>query len=84
MENNNDKDDLILLHNRHAKFFQRSLAVLPCSLASYDTQRVTIAFFAISGLDLLDRMSAVEDQSEAMVEWLYSCLVTSEDPETDQ
>jgi len=83
MENNNDKDDLILLHNRHAKFFQRSLAVLPCSLASYDTQRVTIAFFAISGLDLLDRMSAVEDQSEAMVEWLYSCLVTSEDPETE-
>jgi len=83
MDSNGDKDDLVLLTQKHAKFFQRSLAVLPSSLASYDSQRVTIAFFSISGLDLLDKISLVSDQTESMIEWLYSCLMISEKPETE-
>jgi len=67
--------DLTLTHGRHAKFFQRTLAVLPSSLSSFDTQRVTIAYFAISGLDLLDRLDLVEDHKASMVSWLYSCLI---------
>ena len=68
--------DLTLTHGRHAKFFQRTLAVLPSSLSSFDTQRVTIAYFAISGLDLLDRLDLVEEQKTSMVSWLYSCLIS--------
>ena len=83
MDSNGEKDDLVLLTQKHAKFFQRSLAVLPSSLASYDSQRVTIAFFSISGLDLLDKISLVSDQTESMIEWLYSCLMISEKPETE-
>jgi len=70
-------DELKLLHSRHAKYFQRTLAVLPCSLASFDTQRVTIAFFAISGLDVLDRLESIAESQPHIVDWLYSCLVTS-------
>ena len=76
-------DELILLHKRHAKFFQRSLAVLPCSLSSYDTQRVTIAFFALSGLDLLGCLELVSEQSPHIIEWLYSCLVISREAERE-
>ena len=76
-------DELILLHKRHAKFFQRSLAVLPCSLSSYDTQRVTIAFFALSGLDLLGCLELVSEQSQHIIEWLYSCLVISREAERE-
>jgi len=68
--------DLTLTHSRHAKFFQRTLAVLPSSLASFDTQRVTVAYFAISGLDLLDRLDMLEDQKASMVNWLYNCLIS--------
>jgi len=73
--------DLVLTHGRHAKFFQRTLAVLPSSLSSFDTQRVTVAYFAISGLDLLDRLDIVESEKAGMVSWLYKCLIS---PSVDQ
>ena len=77
-----EADQLQLLHKRHAKYFQRCLAVLPSSCVSYDTQRVTIAFFAISGLDLLDKLDLIQDVKSEIVDWLYKCLVISEDSET--
>jgi len=76
--------DLVLTHNRHAKFFQRTLAVIPSSLSTFDTQRVTIAYFAISGLDLLDKLDMVEDHKASMVAWLYKCLITPGSSEEDQ
>ena len=82
-DQNNISDELFLLHNRHAKYFQRSLAVLPSSLASYDTQRVTIAFFALSGLDLLSKLELLSDQKVHIIDWFYKCLVISEEEETE-
>ena len=79
--------DLKLTHRRHAKFFQRTLAVLPSSLSSFDTQRVTVAYFAISGLDLLDSLDLVENDKAGMVAWLYRCLISpsvGHDDEADQ
>lgn len=76
------QSDLKLLHNRHAKYFQRTLAVLPCSLASYDTQRITLLFFGVSGLDVLDRLESIASTKTHIVDWLYSCLVSS--PEEEQ
>ena len=75
-------DELHLLHSRHAKYFQRCLAILPSSLASYDTQRVTLAFFAISGLDLLDKLDLIAEQRQDIINWLYKCLVISTDEDT--
>ena len=76
VESGDGGDELQLLHGRHAKFLKRTLDVLPSSLCSYDTQRVTIAYFAVSGLDLLDRLDLVRDQLPAITGWLYSCLVS--------
>ena len=75
-------DELKLLQSRHAKYFQRTLAVLPSSLSSFDTQRVTLAFFAISGLDVLERLETIEDSRAHIVDWLYSCLVSSEEEDS--
>jgi geranylgeranyl transferase type-1 subunit beta len=77
------RGELELTANRHAKFLQRTLHVLPAQLASYDTQRVTIAYFAISGLDVLDRLDLLEDQKDEIIEWLYLnliCPTPGEDP----
>lgn len=71
-----------LAKSRHAKFFLRTLQVLPSSLASFDTQRVTIAFFALSGLDLLDRQDLVQEQRQTIVDWLYRALI-SPPPDTE-
>ena len=75
------QSELKLLHSRHAKYFQRTLAVLPSSLASYDTQRITLLFFGVSGLDVLERLESLADSQTHIVSWLYSCLVSSQEEE---
>jgi len=67
---------LQLTAGRHAKFLQRTLHVLPSSHANFDTQRVTISYFAIAGLDLLDQLELVAGQRREVVEWLHHCLVS--------
>ena len=34
--------------------------------------RVTVAFFALSGLDILNSLHLVEKSKEDIIEWLYS------------
>ena len=41
-----------------------------------DANRMTLLFFAISGLDLLDALDSVEQQRDAIIEWIYSMQVT--------
>ena len=36
---------------------------------------MTIAFFAISGLDLLDSLKSLDKEREAIIEWIYSLQV---------
>lgn len=66
---------LQLTTNRHTKFLQRTLAVLPSSLAAFDTQRVTICYFAVAGLDVLGRLDVIEEQRQNIVDWLHLCLI---------
>jgi len=71
---------LQLTAGRHAKFLQRTLHVLPSSHANFDTQRVTISYFAIAGLDLLDKLELVAEQRREVVEWLHLRLLPSSLP----
>ena len=80
-ESKQSQSELKLLHSRHAKYFQRTLAVLPSSLASYDTQRITLLFFGVSGLDVLDGLESIANTKTHIVDWLYSCLVSSQEDE---
>ena len=75
-EGGEEHQELELTTGRHAKFLQRTLHVLPSSLANFDTQRVTISYFAVAGLDVLNRLDLVENQRQDIVNWLYHCLVT--------
>ena len=34
--------------------------------------RVTVAFFALSGLDILNSLHLVENTKEEIIEWIYS------------
>nr|CAD7425644.1 unnamed protein product [Timema monikensis] len=69
-------DDLHMTKKQHIKFFQRFLHILPSRLSSYDSTRLTIAFFAISGLDILNGTSDLEDERKnEIIEWLYRLQV---------
>ncbi|XP_045427808.1 geranylgeranyl transferase type-1 subunit beta isoform X4 [Pipistrellus kuhlii] len=64
---------LDFLRDRHVRFFQRCLQVLPERYSSLETSRLTIAFFALSGLDMLDSLDVVN--KDEIIEWIYSLQV---------
>lgn len=64
-----------LHRDKHVKYFKRILHVIPGQFSSLDTHRMTLAFFALSGLDLLDALAEIEKDREAIVEWIYSLQV---------
>ncbi|KAM6965172.1 geranylgeranyl transferase type-1 subunit beta [Aplochiton taeniatus] len=66
-------EQLDFLRDRHVRFFQRSLQVLPERYSSLETSRLTIVFFALAGLDVLDAMDVIDKNN--MVEWIYSLQV---------
>jgi len=85
--------DVDLLIDKHAKFLLRTLqgitsiendSVLPGSSASYDNQRITIAYFAISGLDILDRLNLIDDMREDIIGWVYNLLINRDTDDTSR
>ncbi|VVC96985.1 geranylgeranyl transferase type-1 subunit beta [Leptidea sinapis] len=66
----------ILAHRQHVNYFMRFLNVLPSSLSSHDTTRVTIAYFSVAGLDVLGSISSLpEDLRNRIINWLYRLQV---------
>lgn len=62
-----------LFHHKHVVYFKRVLHVLP--VHQLDTHRISVAYFALSGLDLLNSLGDIEDQRENIIEWIYSLQV---------
>ena len=66
-----------LRHKIHAKYFTRFLNLLPARMGSHDSTRVTLAFFSISGLDILDSIDLLSEKSkQQIIDWLYTLQVT--------
>ncbi|XP_048384229.1 geranylgeranyl transferase type-1 subunit beta [Stegostoma tigrinum] len=66
-------EHLEFLKDRHVCFFERCLKILPERYCSLETSRLTIAFFALSGLDMLSALHLVDKTS--IIEWIYSLQV---------
>ncbi|XP_031628291.1 geranylgeranyl transferase type-1 subunit beta isoform X2 [Contarinia nasturtii] len=65
---------------RHTKYFQRCLDVLPPRLASHDSTRVTLAFFAVCGLDVLNSLDVLsENRRREICDWIYRFQIVSND-----
>ncbi|CAG5135083.1 unnamed protein product [Candidula unifasciata] len=83
----NRKDDYIsysppkfrdeLMRYKHIAFFKRVLQVLPSQ--QLDTHRVSVAFFAVSGLDILESLQEIEVNKNNIINWIYSLQVQPQD-----
>lgn len=65
--------------DRHIKYFLRCLkTVLPAAYTSTDANRMTLAFFILSGLDLLSSLSSkiTVDERASYINWIYSCQLS--------
>ncbi|KAI9632119.1 terpenoid cyclases/protein prenyltransferase alpha-alpha toroid [Dioszegia hungarica] len=60
--------------NAHINYFLRCLGALPASAEGHDSNRITIAYFCLSGLDLLGALEkkTTEEQRKGWVEWIWS------------
>ena len=57
----------------HVKYFMKCLDLLPAPYSSLDTNRLTVAYFCVSGLDMLGAVDKVE--KTRVIEWIYSLQV---------
>lgn len=56
----------------HSKYFSRCLTVLPSQTSSLDTNRVTIAFYSLAGLDILHSLpTSLPFAPTELITWLY-------------
>jgi len=53
----------------HSDYFSRCLTVLPSQTSSLDNSRVTVAFYSLAGLDLLN--ASLPFNSSELISWIY-------------
>ena len=58
---------------KHIRYFRAMLATLPAPYASLDTNRITVAYFCVSGLDILGAIDQVD--REQVIKWVYALQV---------
>ncbi|PKI85384.1 hypothetical protein MVES_000306 [Malassezia vespertilionis] len=58
---------------RHTKFWKLHLSMMPQLYTSGDDQRMTLGYFCLGALDLLNKMDAglSTEQREAYIDWIY-------------
>ncbi|XP_019855708.1 PREDICTED: geranylgeranyl transferase type-1 subunit beta-like isoform X2 [Amphimedon queenslandica] len=67
------KEEEEFVVKKHVRYFSRCLDILPTQCQSLDANRMTILFFCLSGLDVLDNLSVIDDQrGSEIIEWIYS------------
>lgn len=60
----------------HAKYFSRFLNLLPPRLSCHDSTRCSLAFFSVSGMDVLDELNLLSDDAKQnIINWVYSLQV---------
>ncbi|ESP05433.1 hypothetical protein LOTGIDRAFT_103205 [Lottia gigantea] len=77
------EEQMKFLHDKHVKFFQRILQILPSRYATLDSNRMTIAFFALSGIDVLDSLNVLDKDRDNIIEWIYSLQVLPNQTESN-
>ncbi|KAI4186920.1 MAG: hypothetical protein L6R41_003150 [Letrouitia leprolyta] len=66
----------ILNKSSHVRYFLRCLkTLLPTAYTSNDSQRMTLAFFILCALDILDALDSNTNEAEktAFIDWIYRC-----------
>ncbi|XP_066589698.1 geranylgeranyl transferase type-1 subunit beta [Prorops nasuta] len=72
---------LKLLKSKHVRYFKRLLQVMPSDKEEIDSSRLLIAFFAISGLDVLNSLDDINEELKSdTIDWVYWLQLTNAGP----
>jgi geranylgeranyl transferase type-1 subunit beta len=61
-------------HEKHVKYLRNHLNCLPHFYSGQDTNRMTLLYFVISGLDILGKLDEQipQDEQKDIIEWIYA------------
>ena len=63
---------------KHVKYTKLCLNLLPSPFTSNDSNRLSLGFFLINTLDILDQLQTISQRDrEGWIDWIYSCQVES-------
>lgn len=72
------EDSCQLAAKKHKAFFRRCLTLLPQVFTPYDSSHVSLVYFCLGGLDLLDDLSSMTDEErKTIISWTYLHLVAN-------
>lgn len=72
-----DEQNPQFLKKRHIRYMVRCLELLPSHASHSDSVRLSVAYFAISGLGLLNALSSIEQHRTSIIEWIYKLQIES-------
>jgi len=76
MPNEESKDEGPTLNAaRHISYHKRCLQLLPTAFQSNDLNRMSLAFFTLNALDILNALetTTTPEDRRAWIDWIYSC-----------
>ena len=64
---------LTFKRNAHISYFKRCLTLLPSSAEGHDGNRITIAYFCLSALDLLGALNDIftDQEKNQWIRWVW-------------
>lgn len=67
----------VLEVQKHIAYHRRCLALLPDAFTGNDLNRLSLGFFSINALDILDQLEAntTPQDRQHWIDWIYSCQV---------
>ena len=74
-EESKDEEGPNLNAARHISYHKRCLQLLPTAFQSNDLNRMSIAFFTLNALDILNALdtTTTPEDRRAWIDWVYSC-----------
>jgi len=58
------------------KYLRQTLQILPCSILLLDNSKVLLAYFAVAGLDILNKLDRLPHTKHAIIDWVYMHQIT--------
>lgn len=71
--------DSALIEKRQDKFvtyLRHTLQILPCSILLLDNSKILLAYFAVAGLDVLNKLDRLPHTKQAIIDWIYMHQIT--------
>ncbi|CAK9291337.1 unnamed protein product [Gordionus sp. m RMFG-2023] len=67
-----------LFIDKHLRFIKYCLYSLPENCAYLETSRMTILFFSIASIRMLDKLDSINDMKDEIIQWIMSLRIMSD------